>query len=165
MKYNTEKLIEAQNAREYLDKLICKKAPIDVREIKGPRNLDQNALYWVFMTMIENATGMKKEQVHYLYRGMKLRKPDEEITAWMYPELWERVKKHLDSFHYFDGLDNLIDMISYSTTSLDTSKFTWYLNEIKSHAWENMEIELITLEDQRFREFYNENKNYFLTNY
>jgi len=145
---------DSEKAQSRLQELIKKEAVIELREIKGRRTLDQNALYWLWLTVIEVETGNEKEHLHLLYRAKFLRFSDEYVTRYIYPHIWEKIKKFVDIFQYFDDLEMIIDAISYSTTQLDTRQFTEYLENIRDHAAKNMGMHLVTLEEKGFYEFY-----------
>ncbi len=145
---------DSEKAQSRLQELIQKEAVIELREIKGRRTLDQNALYWLWLTVIEVETGNEKEHSHYLYRAKFLRFSDDYVCNYIYPEIWSKIKKFADRFEWFDGLDMIIDAISYSTTSLDTRDFTMYLENIRDHGAKNMGVHLVTLEEKGFNEFY-----------
>ena len=76
----------------------------------------------------------------------------------MLPELWEKVKVRINSFHYFKGLDDIINIISYSTAEQDTKGMTIYLDKIKDHASKEMNILLLNRDEKSFLDFYNEYK-------
>jgi len=153
---------ETSKARDRLETLIEKGAVIELREIKGRRTIDQNSLYWIWLTVIEVETGNEKEHSHLLYRAKFLRFSDEYVTGFIRPDVWEKVKKHVDNFHYFEGLDMIIDAISHSTTALDTAQFTAYLESIRDHASKNMGLHLVTLEEKGFEDFYNNYERAYL---
>jgi hypothetical protein len=156
MKYDLSNSFKSECAREYLNDLITKKVHIELKELKGKRNLDQNSLYWVWLSAIQEETGILKDEVHCLYRAMFLFKPDEYITKIIRPELWERLKSLISQFHYFKGLNDIIDVISESTTDQDIPQFSEYLKKIQIHARANMGVILLNLEDKHFEEFYKE---------
>jgi RPA family protein len=156
LKYDLSNPFKAECAQQYLNDLITKKCHIELREMKGKRNLDQNGLYWVWLTCIQEETGMLKDEVHCLYRAMFLPKMDEYITNIIRPELWNKLKPLINQFHYFKGLSDIIDIISESSTEQDEKQFTEYLNKIKVHARANMGVILVNLEEKNFIEFYKE---------
>lgn len=160
MKYDLSNNYKKQCAKEYFDKLIEKKAYIEVREVRMKRSLDQNALYWLWLTAIEKETGNNKEVLHLLYRSLFLCKPDEYITKIIIPGLWAKIKAKIEGFVSFDGHHDIIDLISKSTTLLDSKEYTDYLNQIKDHAFVNMNVVLLTLEDENFKDFYREYYKY-----
>lgn len=156
MKYDLSNPFKTECAQSYLNDLVAKKAHIELREIKSKRNLDQNGLYWVWMTCIQEENGILKDEAHCLYRATFLQKSDEYITKIIRPELWERLKVLISDFHYFKGLYDIIEVISESTTTLDKTQFSEYLKNIQIHARQNMGLILVNLDEKNFMEFYKE---------
>ncbi len=145
-----------QLAITYFNRLIEAEKNIELRELKPIRSLNQNSLYWLWLTVLQVENGISKDHAHLLYRGLFLQKDENKIIKIIYPGLWEKIKSKLQSFYYFEGLPDVINLISYSTTELDTKQYTNYLNKIQDHALEKMGISLITLDDKMFNDFYNE---------
>jgi len=156
MKYDLSNPFKVECAKEYLSDLITKKAHIELREMKGKRNLDQNGLYWVWLGCIQEETGMLKDEVHCLYRALFLPKTEEYITNIIRPDLWDKLKLLINQFHYFKGLCDIIDVISESSTEQDEKQFAEYLSKIKVHARQNMGVILVNREEKNFIEFYRE---------
>jgi len=156
MRYDLSNQYKVQCFNEYCKKLIEKKAIADLVERKKKRTIDQNALYWVWLSCIEKETGNDKNEMHLLYRANFLSKPDERITNIIIPELWERVKTKILNYRYFKGLDEIINIISESTTDQDTKGMTIYVDKVKDHANREMGIILLKLEEKGFQDFYNE---------
>ena len=153
-KYDLSNKYKAQLATEKLNDLINKGKWIELKELKMPRSLDSNRLYWLWLGCIETETGIDRNELHLMYRAKLLPKDAAKIEIILTPELIRLVNKNVNEFHYFDGLNLVIDIISYSTTELDQSQFTNYLNEIKKHAKVNFGVTLLTLEEQNFQDFY-----------
>ncbi len=160
MKYNLSKPIKKEAAATYFNKLVKLGKNIELREIKKKRTFDQNSLYWLWLTVLQVETGMDKDELHLLYRAKFLQKPETYITSVIYPVLWDKIYSRIIAFDYFKGLEDVINIISKSTTVLDTGEYTHYLNSIKDHAQENMNVTLITLDDKMFDDFYNEYISY-----
>ncbi len=156
MKYDLKNKYKAQLADEYYNKLKEKGAYIELREVKLKRNLDQNGLYWLWLSCIQHETGYEKEQLHFLYRANYLQKPDEKIEKILQVELWHRIKRLISEFVYFEGLGDIINIISYSTTDLETDEFAGYMTKIKQHAKTFFNVTLLSLDEQNFTEFYRE---------
>ena len=154
MKYNLK--TESNQAIEKLNELIYKEAKIEIIEKKPRRTLDQNSLYWLWLTVIESESGLEKETLHLLYRAKYLKREDWYITKIIYPELWEKIRTKVDGFYPFDGLSQIIDVISFSTAEIDSKQFTDYLNKIQDHAAQNFELHLKTLDDEAFENWYKE---------
>ncbi len=158
-RYNLDNNYKRQSAQEYFNKLLNKRATIDLKKIdldKAKRSLDQNALMWLWLGCIEKETGNDKNEFHLLYRANFLAKEDSYITKIIVPEVWEKVKIRIGLFDYFDGLGDIINIISHSTTGQDVSGMLKYLNKIQDHANDSMDIILPHIKDELFSDFYNE---------
>lgn len=156
--YDTSNNYKLQSATEYFKNLVEKKAVIKIEKVAQKRTIDQNALYWLWLTCIEKETGNNKNEFHLLYRANFLAKEDSYITKIIIPSLWERTKIRINAFDYFKGLEDIISIISFSTTDQDTAQMTTYLDKIKDHANNSMGILLLNMQDKLFVEFYNEYK-------
>jgi|GEM_PF-1522657 len=156
MKYDLSKQFKIESAKEYLEQLINSKSFIELKKLKLKRSLDANGLYWLWLTCIEKETGLDKNECHFLYRSLYLAKHDEYITKIIRPDLWIKLKVLIQQFSYFKGLNEIIDIISESTTEQDTDNFSKYLKNIQIHARANMGVILLNLEDKNFAEFYKE---------
>ena len=154
MKFDLSNKYKAQCAQEKLDDLIKKEKWIEIREIKHKRSIDANALYWLWLTCIKVETGNDMNELHCLYRAKHLQRDEDYILKVIKPDVWEKIKKRIDEFHYFDGLNLIIDLIAESTTRQDTEQFSEYLNKIKRHAKATFNITLLNLEEKNFEEFY-----------
>ena len=154
MKYDLSNKYKAQIAREYFEKLISKGAFIELREVKMKRNLSQNALYWIWLQCIEVETGTDKNELHFMYRALFIPREESYITEIIKPELYTKIKPRIDNFHYFEGLELVIDVISFSTTNLDESQFALYLTNIKKHAKVNHGVTLLNQDEKNFEDFY-----------
>ena len=154
-KFNKKKYGEAD---AYFNKLKEKGVIIEVKEVRGKRTLDQNGLYWLWLTVIEGQAGYNRDELHCLFKAKFLRKkvPDNLIV----PKTMERINELAANFQYYNYLPNIIDIISTSTTELDTKEFAKYLTSIQDYTVQNMKIELKTLKDINFDKFYSE----FLSN-
>ena len=124
-----------QKAFEYLESLLLKSKRIRIEAVKEIRTLDQNRLYWLFLSCIEQETGNDKNNLH------------EFFTLEFLPLIQQMVFKKLIYKRT-------------STTSLDTKLFTEYLNKIQIFANTELSIELPNPEDLKFAEFYDHYKNY-----
>jgi hypothetical protein len=156
MRFDLKSEYKVQGAKEYFNKLISEKAMCEIREIKLKRSLDQNSLYWLWLTVIQKEIGLDKNESHCSYRALFLRRDDEYITNLIRRDIWNILENKINSFNYFPELKDIIDYISYSTTELDTKDFTDYLNKIREHARANMGVILLTQDDKEFEAFYRE---------
>lgn len=156
MRFNLDQ--QHKQAREYLEKLIEKGVRVDITEKKGRRSLDQNALYWLWLTCVSEETGYTKEDLHLMYRAKYLQRDETYITKIIYTELWEKVKIRINQFEIFKGLDEIINIISYSTTEIDTKQFTDYMESIRDHAAQTWGVRLLTMDEEQFEYFYEQYK-------
>ncbi len=152
----TKDTYKRQSAIEYFKRLLDNESTIELKKVTQKRSLLQNALYWVWLTCIEKETGNPKEQMHLLYRANLLPKSDEQITKIIIPKLWETVKIRINDYRYFDGLSDIINIISTHTPDNDTKEMTYYMDAIKDHAKQNMNILLLTKDEKHFIDFINE---------
>ena len=158
-KYKLKKdTYKRQSAIEYFKRLLDQEATVELKKVTLKRSWEQNALYWVWLTCIEKETGNPKEQMHLLYRANFLPKSEEKITKIIVPSLWETVKIRINSYYYFDGLEDIINIISTHTPDNDTKEMTYYMNSVKDHAKREMNILLLTKDEKHFLEFANEYK-------
>jgi hypothetical protein len=157
MKYDLSNNYKVELSDAYYAKLKDKKAWVEIKELKMKRNLDQNGLYWLWLTCIEQESGNDRHELHYLYRALNLQKPEEEITKIIREDVWLKIKKCIDGFKYFPGMNLVIDIISRSTTDLDESfEFPAYMDFIKKHARVNFNVILLNLDEKNFEDFYRE---------
>ena len=152
----TKNTYKRQSAIEYFKRLLDNESTIELKKVTQKRLLLQNSLYWVWLTCIEKETGNPKEQMHLLYRANLLPKSDEQITKIIIPKLWETVKIRINNYQYFDGLADIINIISTHTPDNDTKEMTYYMDAIKDHAKQNMNILLLTKDEKHFIDFINE---------
>lgn len=155
MRFDLGDPFKKQQALDFFNKLTEKPVVIEIKEIKPKRSLDQNSLFWLWCTCIQEETGIDKTEVYLLYRAIFLTKPEDRINKIIRPDLWDKLKVLILKFHYFKGLDEIIDVIAYHTSELDIAQFKVFLDKIKDHALINMDIVLISREDKDFNLFYN----------
>ena len=156
MKFNFKSEFKQLAFDIYADKLKKSGAYVELREIKMKRKLDQNALYWLWLTCIEKETGFKKDQLHVMYRASFLLKEESYILGMLKEKSFYRLKEIIVQFHYIPQLGEIIDYISRSTTELQVDEFARYLTSIKDHARENFNVILLNLDEKNFIEFYKE---------
>lgn len=156
MIYDLNNAYKAQCAKEYLSQLIEKKSVIELKQKRVPRKLNQNALYWVWLTAIEAETEQDRNELHFLYRCLFLRKPLEAITAIIKPNVWERLESLLESFIFKPEMHCVLDVVSNKSSELDTKEFTEYLEKIRKHARANFGVILLGPEEANFEAFYRE---------
>lgn len=155
-KYDLNKEFKKQLFLNYSERLLKKGAVVELREIKPNRNLDQNGLYWLWLTCLQVEVGMTKDEFHILYRAKFLKRDDSYVLQFLKENVWNRVKELTDQFHYQKEFAELIDLIAKSTTELDEHQFSMYLTAIKDHALNNYNVVLMNLEEKQGMEFYKE---------
>lgn len=121
--------IEREKAINYIAFLdISKIYHIKITQKREKRSIDQNALYWLWLTCIEQETGHDKNELHDIFRA-----------------------KFLD-YERIGILDFSYDRLK-STTSLNTLQFKQYLDKIQIFANSELYIELPNPEDLKFEQF------------
>jgi hypothetical protein len=135
MKYNLLKPFKRESAIVYFKKLLDKSALIELREIKGKRSIDQNSLYWMYLTCLEVETGQDRNDLHFHFACKFLGYEKVNIFG------KEQIKPT-------------------STTIQDTKQFTEYLNKIANFALMELNIVMPDPDSNRLLEFYNEYKEY-----
>jgi hypothetical protein len=101
---------------------------VKVTKKKNKRSLDQNALYWMWLTCIEQETGNEKEDLHDFFRIKYLGGEWREVFG-------EKCFKIV------------------STTKLNTDIFRQYLNKVQIFANTELGITLPNPEDRQFEHF------------
>lgn len=143
--------------RKYFDELLTKRAVIELKEKRLKRSLDENGLYWLWLTAIQTEIQQDKNELHFLYRCLFLQRDEDYILKIIKQDLWIKIKKYITDFRYFEGLRQVADVISRSTTELDESiEFPKYLKEIQNHARVYFSIILLNREEKNFADFYRE---------
>ena len=122
-------------AIEYLRPIFEKGKAVSISEVKERRSLDQNALYWLWLTCIENEQGQDKDDLH-------------EYFAKKYLPMVE--KKVFETIIYSKG----------STKKLNTAEFKHYLDKIQVFSSSELSISLPNPDDLHFEEFKNHYKDY-----
>lgn len=101
---------------------------IKVTKKKNKRSLDQNALYWLWLTCIEQETGNEKEDLHDFFRLKYLGGEWREVFG-----------------------SKCFKIVS--TTTLDTNIFRQYLDKVQIFANTELGITLPNPEDLKFEHF------------
>jgi len=99
---------------------------IKITQKRGKRSIDQNALYWMWLTCIEQETGNERNDLHEYFKRYILGAKEELIFG-------KKVVK--------------------STTILNTAEFTQYLEKIQQFANVELSITLPNPEDLKFEQF------------
>jgi len=156
MKFDLKNKFRLQQFHDQSKELELKGAIVELKEIRQKRSIDANALYWVWLTCLSFETGYQKDDLHRLFRANYLQRQDWEIESIIKPDLWQQMKKELYNFNHFQGLERIIDLISESTTGLDTSRFSEYMKKVQIFSREFFGIILVNLDEANFKEFYRE---------
>jgi len=101
---------------------------VEITEKRVKRTISQNALYWLWLTCIEFETGEDRNELHEYFK-----------RKWLEPK--DIIIKN-DRFQY------------YSTRSLNTVQFKYYLDHLQIFASTELAIKLPDPEDQYWEEFY-----------
>jgi hypothetical protein len=132
-------IIDTEAARERAILLlkgadITKRQVFELKRLVVKRSLSQNALYWMWLSCISDETGNDKDNLHDYYRESFM--PKKEVLVFSETRMKPK-----------------------STTELDTSEFTVYLEKIRIHAAEwNVILPLPV--DKNFEEFYAKYQGY-----
>jgi hypothetical protein len=134
---NTE---DKQAAAAYIKDLPQEKEyTVSVKIIRKNRTIDQNKLYWLWLSCICSETGNNKDDLHELFKFQYLGTINSVIR-------------------FGDTTCGVIK--NKSTSTLDTSEFTHYLERIQQFASAELGIRLPNPEDLYFQQFYETYKNY-----
>lgn len=122
---------------DYITKLAdTKKYLIDVKVKREKRSVEQNRLYWLWLTCIQEETGNDKEDLHEFFKQHILGKEEKAIMDGKYSVTVVR-----------------------SSTSLDTLEMTRYLDRVQQFA-HHEGIILPKPEDLGWEDFYNRYKDF-----
>ena len=123
---------EVQKIKDHLNTL---KGYIEIKQVKNIRSIDQNRLYWLWLSCISQETGNDKDYLHDHFKGCYLESPVIELKG---------KKIH----------------VLGSTKTLDTNEFTKYLEKIQVFSNTELGINLPNPDDVNFKEFLNHYKRY-----
>lgn len=124
--FNLEQLKETFNKIAKVD--LSKGFVIEWKRFQKVRTNDQNALYWMWLTCLEQETGQEKDSLHDYFREKYL-----QVT---YEKVFDSERKILQS-----------------TTKLDTVSMKNYLDKIQVFAATELAVTLPDPEDRYFEEF------------
>ena len=129
--------IDRQKVIDYLNGLPDNKQYIvEIKRKREQRSIDQNRLYFLWLSCIMAETGEHKDALHEYFK------------------------------QYFLGVDEYLVFNKHqiimpkSTTKLDTKQMTDYLERIQQFASAELGIALPNPEDRYWDEFYNHYKNF-----
>lgn len=124
--FNLEQLKETFNKIAKAD--LSKGFVIEWKRVQKIRTNDQNALYWMWMTCLEQETGQDKNSLHDYFREKYLKVTYEQV---------------------FDSEIKILE----STRKLDTVAMKNYLNKIQIFAATELAVTLPDPEDRYFEQF------------
>lgn len=124
--FNLEQLKDTFNKIAKAD--LSKGFVIEWKRFKKVRSNDQNALYWMWLTCLEQETGQEKNSLHDYFREKYL-----QVT---YEQVFDSERKILQS-----------------TTKLDTVAMRNYLDKIQVFVATELAVTLPDPEDRYFEEF------------
>jgi len=107
---------------------LSKPYTVEIRQRKGRRTLDQNALLWLWLTCISHETGNDKDALHEYFK-----------QKFLQPEV---VKIGDEEINH------------YSTRKLTTAQFKYYLDSIQVFASSELAITLPDPDDKIWDSFY-----------
>jgi hypothetical protein len=132
MIYNSN---QKETAIKFLSAILDKGKRIRIEQVIEKRSIDQNSLYWLWLTCIQQHTGNDKVYLHDYFRGKYL----SGITIKIFGIEQFKLK---------------------STTELNTYEFKQYLDKIQEFSNTELGIDLPNPEDLRFSEFQEHYKNF-----
>jgi hypothetical protein len=118
------------NGREYL---------VEIKVRRKRRTIDQNSLYWLWLTCIMDETGMHKDDLHEFFKQKYLGIETHTIRLYNTEYSMKMTK---------------------STTVLNTKEMKYYLDRVQQFANAELGIALPNPEYMYWEEFYNHYKNY-----
>jgi hypothetical protein len=130
-----------QKVLDYIGKITGngKRYVVEIKVRRERRTIDQNSLYWLWLTCIMSETGQHKDDLHGFFKQKYLGMDTHTI--------------HLNSVKY--------DIkIAKSTTKLNTKEMKYYLDRVQQFANTELGIILPDPEDLQWEEFYSYYKNY-----
>jgi len=131
------KFRDKQAVIDYIERLPDDKQYIvDIKVKRKRRTIDQNRLYWLWLSCIMDETGQHKDELHEFFKQHFL-----GVT-----ETW-----CFNKYQVF---------VPSSTTKLDTLEMTHYLERIQQFALTDLGIVLPNPQDKFWEEFYSRYKNY-----
>ena len=107
---------------------------VEIKDYKANRSASQNALMWQWTTIIANELGESKDDVHQRHKEkylIPILERDDSEFAEMMEALRELHRQGLKQQAIFLH-KRIVDMSS--TTKLNVTQFTEYLNDIEHHA-------------------------------
>jgi len=134
MRFDLSNKYQLAKFRVYAEKLIGKACKVELTEKQKNRTIDQNSLMWLWLACIQDETGEDKQNLHEFFKSKFL-----------------GFKNQL-----FNGEEY---QVKETTTKLNTTEMTNYLDNIKRFASVELGIYLPTLQDVCFSDFFEIYKN------
>lgn len=121
---------DKRKVTDYIDKLPDGKPyTVDIKLKRNRRTVDQNRLYWLWLTCIMSETGEHKDRLHEFF------------------------KQHILGMDEHYAFDKYQVMVPRSTTTLDTKQMTDYLERVQRFAATELGIVLPNPGDLQWEEF------------
>lgn len=122
-------------AKERLEKHIKEGSNLEMRKVPLKRSTDANALYWLWLTCLQDETGENKDQFHKFFKAKYIGTTEEEIFGLL--------------------------VTSEPTTTDKSRKYFWeFMQQVKSEAASDFGVRLPLPKDQGFQEFYEKYSEY-----
>lgn len=129
MKFRLQSSEDREAIQEYLGRLSVEKGyDVTIVKHKAKRSDDQNALYWVWVTLVAKETGNDSETIH------------------------KTLARKFLGFDTYEVLGEKIAKVR-STTKLSTEEFTNYLNQVEAFVTTELDIILPHPEDKFYEQF------------
>ena len=128
MKFKVHNDRTRQAAIGYIERLPDQLFIVSIEKYKLKRTVPQNALYWLWVTCVADETGMDKDAVHFEFKSRFIGL--EEVPGFDCPIIRPK-----------------------STSTLETARFTQYLDKIQVFAASELGIVLPSPGDKAFEAF------------
>ncbi|NUG49670.1 recombination protein NinB [Acinetobacter lactucae] len=124
---------------------------VTIKPQSTKRSLNQNALYWDWLTEVQNKIGQDKEDLHFEFKKkflINILKRDDESYAEMCHAI--TLLKQSESEQYEAVANGVIR--ETSTTRLNTKQFKEYLGLIQAYASKELGVFLRSPDDLQYSE-------------
>ena len=118
------KIRDRINFDKYLKQFAEKEVTIDIKRKKSKRSIEQNSLWWVYMTILSGEIGYSKEEIHEICKFKFLQR--------------EKVDEKTGEVFKYCG----------STAKLNKSEFADLISELQQWSAETFSIVLPSPEEQ-----------------
>ena len=135
MIFNTKLISGSKALRKATEKHIAAGDNVEQKKVPIKRSTDANALYWLWLQVLQDETGEKKEQFHKYFKSEHIGTTEEEVFG------------------------RLITL--EPTTTNKSKRFFWeYMQNVKADAATEFGVMLPLPTDNGFEEFYNKYSEY-----